>query len=184
MEDRRREKMRVWERERTVTPGLASRWGVVLGPRSQPCCHGDTFTGTERQRGSCCSDTHAAGHHSDSGLYVVLLLTLAQLQGVATSSPRGAGTEDVYTVVTTGVCSLETLSSYWYLLSIELPDRTFSVWTEKLFSYFLSLFCTCVKRTVQKAFRWQSEFQQRKLSHPRYVPLLLASLWLLSTGPL
>lgn len=37
----------------SVTPGLASRRGVVFGARSQACCHAEAFTGTQRQRGGC-----------------------------------------------------------------------------------------------------------------------------------
>ncbi|KAK5871854.1 hypothetical protein PBY51_012597 [Eleginops maclovinus] len=37
----------------SVTPGLASRRGVVLGARSQACCHAEAFTGTQQQIGSC-----------------------------------------------------------------------------------------------------------------------------------
>lgn len=37
----------------SVTPGLASQRGIMLGARSQACCHAEAFTGTQRKIERC-----------------------------------------------------------------------------------------------------------------------------------
>lgn len=50
----------------SVTPGLASRRVVVLGARSQACCHAEAFTGTQRQIGSCWHQVASLIHPSSA----------------------------------------------------------------------------------------------------------------------
>lgn len=46
----------------SVAPGLASQQGVVLGARSQACCHAEAFTGTQRKIEGCWQQVAALIH--------------------------------------------------------------------------------------------------------------------------
>lgn len=45
-----------------VAPGLASQQEVVLGARSQACCHAEAFTGTQRKIEGCWQQVAALIH--------------------------------------------------------------------------------------------------------------------------
>lgn len=45
-----------------VAPGLASQQGVVLGARSQACCHAEAFTGTQQKIEGCWQQVAALIH--------------------------------------------------------------------------------------------------------------------------
>ncbi|KAA8593203.1 hypothetical protein FQN60_009319, partial [Etheostoma spectabile] len=145
----------------SVTPGLASRQGVMLGARSQACCHAEAFTGTLRQIGSCWHQV-ASLIHPGSAIFSLSHVPLMELNlhgDLLSSSIRIFGNliycstrppiDDMYCVL---VCLQQWYTSTMNLLGTWLTDRM----DLQLHLYQLKILIRIVKHQHSKRWGHQS----------------------------